>query len=224
VNATLAEELLLVALDPERRAPAATTRAGLAHGLAGGLLLDLLLRGAGEVPGRVLLARPGRVTGDELLDGVLARVCASRPHSVEGWIRILARPAGSLRMRLVHRLVQARVLREETSRVLGVVPVRRYAVDDQAALKELRTRLRSALLGDGALDPRTASLVALVDACGLVDGLVAAPQRRGARRRAAQLTDRDPAAASVTAAIRRAQVHIVAGAAAAAVTSTTPTS
>ena len=225
MNATLADELLLVALHRQGRAPAAATRAALAHGLAGGLVLELLLRGAVEVSGRVLLARPGRVTGDELLDDALARLRASRrPHSVDRWIRVLARRPSSLQSCLAGRLVQAGVLREEVRRVLGVLPVRRHAVADQAAVAGLRARLRAALLGDGVLEPRTASLVVLVGACGLVDVLVARPERRGARGRAAQLAEHDPAAAAVTAAIRRAQAGVAAGVTAAVTTSTTPTS
>jgi Golgi phosphoprotein 3 (GPP34) len=119
--------------------------------------------------------------------------------------------------------VRAGVLRRERRRLLGVLPVRRYAVADGAVLQELRGRLRAGLLGHGALDPPTASLIGLVGACGLVDGLVDRDERRAARRRAATIGAADPAGAAVSAAIRDARAAVAAGATAAVVASTTPT-
>jgi hypothetical protein len=225
MNTTLAEELLLLALDPEQ--PTATTPAGtiLAHGLAGGLVLELLLRQAVAVSGHGRLMVTDQPAADELLDDVLVRIRASRrPHDVTGWVRVLARRPTSLRRRLARRLLHAGVLREDVHRVLGMVPVRRYAVADAAALERLRARLRAALLGDSALDPRTASLIALAGACGLVDGLVDRSKRRDARRRAAAISDRALAGGAVAAAIRQAQADVIAGVTAAIVASTSPTS
>lgn len=90
VNATLPEELLLVAVDAERRAGCRTDAATLAYGLAGAVVTELLLRGAVRVTERGLLAAAGRPTGDELLEDVLLGIGASRPARS---------PAGSVRWR-----------------------------------------------------------------------------------------------------------------------------
>jgi golgi phosphoprotein 3 len=223
LRATLPEELILVAVDAERRATCRAGSAALSYGLAGAVLTELLLLGA-VVTERGLLAVAGASTADELLDDALARIRASRARDVKGWVRALAGRSAGLHPRLVRRLVHAEVLREERRRVLGVVPVAHYAVADQVVLAGLRRRLRAGLLGRGTLDSRTASLIGLVGACGLVDGLVARDDRRTARRRAATIGGGDPAGTAVSAAIRDAQAAVAAGVTAAAVASTVPTS
>jgi golgi phosphoprotein 3 len=224
LRATLPEELILVAVDAERRATCRAGSAALSYGLAGAVLTELLLLGAVQVTERGLLAVAGASTADELLDDALARIRASRARDVKGWVRALAGRSAGLHPRLVRRLVHAEVLREERRRVLGVVPVAHYAVADQVVLAGLRRRLRAGLLGRGTLDSRTASLIGLVGACGLVDGLVARDDRRTARRRAATIGGGDPAGTAVSAAIRDAQAAVAAGVTAAAVASTVPTS
>lgn len=225
MRATLPEELVLVAVDAERRRACPAGRDTLSYGLAGAVVTELLLQGAVHVTERGLLTVAGRPTGDELLDDVLLGIRASRrPRPVTSWVRALAGRSANLHRRLGRRLVRAGVLREERRRVLGVLPVPRHAVADEAVLAGLRRRLRAGLLGHGALDSRTASLIGLVGACGLVDGLVARDERRTARRRAATIGGEDPASAAVSAAIRDARAAVAAGVAAAAVASTVPTS
>jgi len=224
MSVTLPEELVLVAVDAERRSACPAGSTALSYGLAGAVVTELLLRGAVQVTERGLLAVAGRPTGDELLDDVLLGIRASRPRPVTSWVRALAGRSASLHARLARRLLRAGVLREERRRVLGVLPVRRFAVADQAVLAGLHGRLRAALLGHGTVDSRTASLIGLVAACGLVDGLVTRDERRTARGRAATIAGEELVGVAVSAAIRDAQVAVAAGATAAAVASTTPTS
>jgi hypothetical protein len=223
MRATLAEELVLVAVDAERRFACPAGGDALSYGLAGPVVTELLLQGAVRVTERGRLVA-GHPTGDELLDDVLLGIRASRPRPVTSWVRALAGRSVDLHQRLARRLVHAGVLRQERRRLLGVLPVRRYVVADETVVEELRGRLRAGLLGQGALDPRTASLVGLVGACGLVDGLIDRDQRRAARRRAATIGAADPAGAAVSAAIRDARAAVAAGATAAVVASTAATS
>jgi len=223
VTATLPDELLLLAVDTECMTAGGPVGAALPYALAGAVVAELLLREAVAVTDRGLLAVTGRLTGDELLDDVLARIHRRRrPRRITGWVRTLAGRSGDLRSRLSRRLAMAGVLREQRRRVLWVLPVRRYTVAEPSALAELRARLRAGLLGRDALDARTASLVGLVGACGLVDGLVARDERRAARRRAATIVGGDLVGAAVSAAIQEARADAVAGAAA-VVASATPT-
>jgi hypothetical protein len=224
MNATLPEELLLIAVDAEHRAGCRSDAAALSYGLAGAVVTELLLRGAVRVTERGVLAAAGPPTGDELLDDVLVGIGASRLRPVASWVRALAGRRVGLHQRLARRLLAAGVLRQERRRLLGLLPVRRLAVADQAALAGLRRRLRAGLLGHGPVDAPTASLVGLVGACGLVDGLVARDERRAARRRAAAIGHQDLAGAAVAAAIREAQTAVAAGATAAVVASTVASS
>jgi Golgi phosphoprotein 3 len=224
MSATLPEALLLVAIDAERRFACPAGGDALSYGLAGAVVTELLLQGAVRVTERGLLVAAGPATGDELLDDVLLGIRASRPRPVTSWVRVLAGRSVNLHQRLAGRLVRAGVLRAQRRRLLGVLPVRRYAVADAAGLQELRGRLRAGLLGHGPVDPPTASLIGLVGACGLVDGLVDRDERRAARRRTAAIGREDLAGAAVSAAIRDAQTAVAAGATAAVVASTAATS
>jgi Golgi phosphoprotein 3 (GPP34) len=223
MRATLPEELVLVAVDAERRFVCPAGGDALSYGLAGAVVTELLLQGAARVTERGQLAA-GDPTGDQLLDDVLLGIRASRPRPVTSWVRVLAGRSVNLHQRLAGRLVRAGVVRQQRRRLFGVLPVRRYAAADEAVLEELRGRLRAGLLGHGALDPRTASLIGLVGACGLVEGLVDRDERRAARGRAATIGAADPAGAAVSAAIRDARAAVVAGATAAVVASTAATS
>lgn len=163
---SLLEELLLIAYSDE--GTLVTTSDTLNCGLAGGVLMELLLAGRVTVQnGRVTVLDPSS-TEDPLLDGALARIKgASRLRRPRDWVTELR---GGLQEQVLNRLVQRGVLRQEQDRVLWIFPRTRYpsATGDEPAVEtDARRRLRSVLDGATRSDPRTAALCALVAATGL---------------------------------------------------------
>ncbi|MGM0619332.1 MAG: GPP34 family phosphoprotein, partial [Actinomycetota bacterium] len=83
----LAEDLLLLAWDPDAGKPRGSTAVQLPMALGGALLLDLALRDRLRIEVDVPRAS-GRPTGDELLDEVAAQLRdGSRRRKLKGWVR-----------------------------------------------------------------------------------------------------------------------------------------
>ncbi|MFF2410271.1 GPP34 family phosphoprotein [Streptomyces sp. NPDC058092] len=174
---TLPEELLLLALDPQRGKPDCRNRF-LEYGVAGAVLAELELRGRiAERLGRVRVISPSAPQ-----DPLLAQVLGSLPAPDEGfaggvgakpWIRRTGRYVEEL---CLEHLVGRSVLRRETHRFLGLLPYHRHPVADPALPAAVRERF-AATEAAGFPDPRGRTLAALVSAIGL-SGAVAQGGRR----------------------------------------------
>jgi hypothetical protein len=213
----LSEELLLVAFMPEKGRASAHPGGALDFGLAGGVVMDLVLREAVRLEGKKLVAADPRPQGDDVLDNAVVRIRSSqRPRDPKHWVVQLGR--ARLKDQLLHRLVGRAVLGEREERVLGLFRTTRHELLDPAPRAALLERVERALLGEGDLDARLASLVSLVSACGLVDRLVAVDRRRDARQRARAIAAGDVGGQAVSSAIRAAQDATTAAVMAAAAT------
>lgn len=162
---TLAEEVVLLAYDDD--GVARGTGQHLDFGLAGALLLDLVLAGRIDVVGRHVAVVDPTPTGDDLVDAVLRRIGTDRtPRRPKDWISRLAK---GVRPPVIRRLIDAGVLRQETDKVLWVFSLTRYPPCDgvePATETDARRRMRTAVTGTGPVDPRTAALCGLVSALG----------------------------------------------------------
>jgi Golgi phosphoprotein 3 GPP34 len=193
---TLAEELVLLGTN-ERGSTESGARASLDNGIAGARLLELSLAGRlalGE-KGTIVVADE-RPTGDELTDEALARIAASdRERNAKHWVSKLSR--GRVRKQVLARLDDRGVLAAEQGKFLGLVPRTRHVELDPAPEREVRERLRAAVLGDEAADERTVALAGLVKACGLTKAVFGREDRKAADRRIKQLAEPDAVSAAV---------------------------
>jgi hypothetical protein len=177
---TLAEDLLLLTgRDSDR--PFAVT---LHYGVAGALLADLQTAGRlGITQERVTVTDPAP-TGDGELDAVLAEIANDKPRSRDYWVRELASM-------------------QRTSRLAG-------RLADRSGLRARRAGLRSrvtrVLLDQSTSDDRAQALGAIVAACALTKKVFPNVDRRF-RRRAAELSSVQPAAAGVRQAINQARLR-----------------
>jgi hypothetical protein len=84
---TLAEELLLLALDDESGSVEPAASGSLQYGLAGALLVELVIAGRLRLEGGGLVVADGSPTGDAVLDEVIGRISRSgRPRDAEYWV------------------------------------------------------------------------------------------------------------------------------------------
>ncbi|MEU3609818.1 GPP34 family phosphoprotein [Streptomyces sp. NPDC035033] len=162
MTVTLAEEITLLSLDDG--SGEAKDRQAAAWAVAGGILLDLALAGRVSVADGRLAVVDGSPTGEPLLDERLALVAAwaerrGRAPKVTEW---LTKDQAKAPAAAVARLCERGLVVEERRRVLGLFPVRRYPEADGSVERELRGRLRAAVLDGAAPDERTAGLIALV--------------------------------------------------------------
>jgi hypothetical protein len=213
----LAEELLVLALDPVEGRPPLGKGDALELGLCGALLCELVLGEKVALGGdRVEVADAGP-TGDELLDEVLCVVGndAGRPRKLKGCVKALDRRLGNVRGRIAGRLVGSGVLGEERRRGAGIVPVTRYPVLDRETQRRLQGEVHGwVAAASSPIDPRLASLVALLGACRLL-GTVSRDkaERRRASARARAAIEENPTARAVRAIIEEVQAAAAASAA-----------
>lgn len=204
----LAEEFMLLATDPEKGRPPTSQDGYVEPGIVGALVSELALAGRVRLDGRRAVVADGSPTGDALLDETLAHLAgdAGGAKDLKGQVKKLDQALGKLPERVTDRLVAAGVLAEVDRKVLGLFPVERHPVADAAAYRRVRDELRSALLGTGALEPRTAALAGLVGACELVGQVVDDRQdRKAAKARAKEVIDQSLAAPAVKAVVREIQ-------------------
>lgn len=180
---TLAEDLLLLALDDEHGAVSWQHANALPYGLGGALLMDLALhKRIGSVNAKIV-CNDASPTGDESLDSALDAICrADTRRDARHWVSSLGRQHG-LKEHLAHRLVARGILREEEQVLLWVIRSPRFPTDDPRPEASLRDRIRAVVLGDAAPDPRTLLLCSLIHACNLTDRVFSPAERAPARSR-----------------------------------------
>jgi hypothetical protein len=167
---SLAEQIVLLALDDATGRPVG--RAGMAPdlALAGALLMDLALAGRIDTDRDRVLLVDASPTGDAVADAALARLAMpGAPGDARGLLPLLAREAAAAREALLARLVAAGVLRRVEDRVLFVFADRRFPkAEGRAEAADARARLRATLLDEAIPEPRDALLLGLARAAGLL--------------------------------------------------------
>ncbi|MCK9875245.1 GPP34 family phosphoprotein, partial [Frankia sp. Ag45/Mut15] len=200
----LAEELLLLALDPERGTAVNSSRSPLNVALGGALVAELGLDGLVVEDGR-RLAPAGPAPSHPLLADAHSLLGTLRGRRAADQLRRMDKGLGGAWSRVVDGLVEEGVLGRRRDRVL-LVPVTRHPVLYPRARDEVVERMRAAAASDGPLDPRTATVLALSGPSRLLE--VVAParaDRRQAKERIRTATDQTPIAPIVRKVIQEAQ-------------------
>jgi len=204
----LAEDLLLLAWNPDSGRPHGAMALQLTPAIGGALLLDLALRDRLRIEVDVPRAS-SRPTGDALLDEVTQLLREGRRRrKLKGWVRKVGTTARRDQVR--DRLVARGLLVAEHDRVLGLFPRTRHRLADAAEVVRLEERVREVLVGGPVREPRLAVLVALVGGTAVLDRLVPRRDRRDARRRAEELAEDSPVAEAARVVIRDTQAAMIA--------------
>ena len=209
-----AADLLLLATDPESGRPGIgmTERDAV---LGGAILYDLVTLGRLRLEGegrkaRVTVADPSPVP-DPALELAFARVRDRRPSKAQS---IVTRLGKNAQKHLYQELAERGAVRAGDAKLLGIIPLTRHDVLDQARRSELLERVRGALLHGQDPDDETGPLIGLLSAGNLVKLVVDRPDRRRAKKRAAEIAKGDWASEAVRTAIQSAQAAMTAAVAA----------
>lgn len=217
----LHEEVVLLALRNEKGTPAASMHA---YALAGAILTELLLadriglehRRRGQPLVDVVRATQ---TGDPVLDDALERIRRSkRRAALDRWVSRFARTA-TMHATAV-RLSRKGILGIEEKRVLLLFSRTVYPEVDPGPERALVERLRRAIFGQEPVDGRTAALVALAHAAGLLRTHFPARELKARKARIRSLTEGHEVADATRAAVAAVQAAVVAAAAAGSVAAT----
>ncbi|MBL7496311.1 GOLPH3/VPS74 family protein [Frankia nepalensis] len=200
----IAEELLLLALDPAEGSPVNSSRQPLTMTLSGALIAELGLAHGVVVDGK-RFHPVGPTPPDPLLAAAHRAVGTVKGRRAADQVRRLDKALGGVWSTVVDRLVEEKVIGRERRRML-LFPVTRHPVLRTDLRDEVVRRAQEAARGSGPLDARTAALLALAGPSRLLE--VVAPDRadhKHAKERIATATAATPVAPVVVRVLREAQ-------------------
>lgn len=221
----IAEDLLLLLLDDEKGTmPSSTQHRPL---LGGALLIELALGGHVAVGEKHRLWRTtpvhaaGTAPADPELQAAVGVVAAKQRNAQD----LVNRIGKGARDRLLDRLVGRGILEKREGRFLGLFPHTTWPAADLAHERQVRQRLHDVLVTGLDPDPRSAALVALLQAVGQAHQQVAAPgvPPRDVRRRAKTVSEGAWAADAVRDAVQASQAAMTAAVVAATSAATSST-
>lgn len=197
----LAEEIFLLAHNEESGKANGTL--ALDNGLAGALLLDLAAEELVAAEGKALTALAGAPSHPLLTSAHAELLQSDKPRTAQHWVNRLPAALKPLRSQVGQSLAERGVLAEKHRKVLGLFPATSWPEVDPEPERELRHRLTCVLVEDALPDPRTALLVSLLSALGLVRGLVDKEHRKHADSRAKDIARECATATATSAAVSR---------------------
>ena len=207
----LAEELLLLGLDPVEGTVVNDARQELLAGLGGALVGELALAGLVDLSGKRFIA-VGSPPGDPLLAAAHQALAQSTGRRAAAQLRGLDKGIGGVWSRLVDGLADRGVLGRRRDHVswFAWFPVTRHPVLQPAVREEVLERVRAAAAGEGEIEPRTAVVLALAGRHGCWKSWRPKGQPAAARRRIETATELTPVAPVVKKVI--AEMHAAAAA------------
>lgn len=203
---TLADQLLLLALDDTTGAVHSDASVSLDFGLVGAVLAELTLNNRLSINGNYIAVTDRTPLENMLLNDALNIIGASsKARSAQSWVTRLSSDLGGLRQRLLDDLVARGVLERQESRILFVFPVTRYPERDGQIENAIRVRLDQALLEGADPDAHTMLLIQLAKSCGLVKVLYTRDQRARVSTRIEELNTHNTYSQAVAQAVASAQ-------------------
>lgn len=189
---SFAEEIFLLALDDKQGIIKLLPVSALDYALAGALLMDLALQDRIDTDLTSLSVTNTKPTGDPILDDTLRDLQQKpEPQPASFWLKYFADQSKRIQERVLARLIQKGILKQENRRILWVFEVRRYPLMDNHEVKEVKTRLRELILSDDIPDPREVVLINLGNACRLLDDLFTPAEYEQVRSRITALARLD---------------------------------
>jgi hypothetical protein len=190
---TLAADLLLLAIDPQRLTVRASDK--IDYALRGAELVELAIAERVTVVGDRIHVVDPRPTGDPSLDAALASIAAARrPPRAKAWVQ--ARRKG-LRKDCIAVLASQRAVRVELRPFLRVFTATRYAILDTGRKAEIDARITAIARGAAPQSAGDRALCGLTHACGLSRYLLPGGANRAARKRLEQVARRDRISADI---------------------------
>ncbi|MGP3958208.1 GOLPH3/VPS74 family protein [Nonomuraea sp. 3N208] len=175
----LADDFFLVAWDTTGSGKSRMHLQGIALGLAGALIAELVLAQRIAVRGVRLGVVDTRPVQEDVADNVLSEITNSAHHTdVRTWLAYLAQRSVA---DVSGRLETAGLLQRETPKLLKRKQARYFSTDFSRAMWPA-TRLRLGLVRRQPLSPPDMALATLVDACDLTDTVLDEPSDRRVAR------------------------------------------
>jgi Golgi phosphoprotein 3 len=189
---TLAEEMLLLALDEETGTIVDLPNYQTNAMLVAAVLMDLALQNRIDTDLQNLQVISQEPTQNPILDKILDLLpVPGQTQSIRTLLDQLSEQGEDIRELALGQLIEKRILKQEDRRLLWVFKTRRYPMIDNREIKEVEGRLHDLITGDDLPDPRDVVLISLVNICGLFDQILSPREWRRNQARIAQLSKMD---------------------------------
>jgi hypothetical protein len=189
---TLAEEILLLALDEETGTIVDLPNYQTNAMLVAAVLMDLALQNRIDTDVQDLQVISQEPTRNPVLDKILSLLpVPGQTQSIHTLLDRLSEQGEDIRELALRQLIEKRILKQENRRLLWVFKTRRYPMIDNREIKEVEGRLHDLVTGDDLPDPRDVVLISLVNICGLFDQILSPREWRRSQARIAQLSKMD---------------------------------
>ena len=206
----LSEEIILLLLHDEDGTFAPMPGLTLNYALAGGVLMDLAMENRIDTDTQNLMLIDPTPTGDSLLDATLADIQQVEERSLSFWVERTAHSGEVLKEEVLSRLVSAGIIEQRDERFLWVFRSRRYPVTQGEVEREVKLRIMGVLFSDDIPDPRDVMIIALADACGIFNRLLARNELDRASERIDQVRKLDLIAQAMSQAITDIELSVIA--------------
>ncbi|CAM8633935.1 Golgi phosphoprotein 3-like [Candidatus Methylacidiphilaceae bacterium] len=166
---TFPEEIVLLALDDKTGKFVDLPPLSMDQALAGAALLELAFQNRIDTDLTHLSLVNPKPTGEEMLDPLLEKIVTAKDKKdAKYWVGVFSADGETIREKVLRRLVQRGVLKQEEKKILWVIPGRRYPMVNDQEEREVRKRIRSVVVDGEVPGPRDVVLVSLASACQLL--------------------------------------------------------
>ncbi len=188
---TLAEQLLLLALNDEKGTVVSGAVGALDFGIVGALLLEMAESGMIAIQDGKLMVQGDPPTGSPVSDEILSilRAKKGKLKPLRYWVPRLANKIRKLRHKIADGLVKRGILRREEKRILGIFPSLRYPTVNPLPELEVRERLKDAVLSGTSPIGDVRMILNLVKASNLSDEVFGKSARKQVKNRLKELAD-----------------------------------
>ncbi len=181
MNLNLAEELLLLGLDVESGELILSVTTSLPYGLAGALILELHNLNKIEYKDGKITVQDDSAIGDKVLDDALHLISSAPEYQeIKYWIKKIVSTFTDIIDKLINNLVEKGVLKKEERKILWIIPVDTYPINDPLPTVHTRLRIREIVLEDTQANQKDLALLSLVKATNLIDELFLKDEKKQA--------------------------------------------
>jgi|GEM_PF-2421427 len=167
---TLAEELLLIALDDKRGKLITSSDYSIDYCLSGALLFDLSFENKIFVNNNNIEVNNDIPHQDEILNLALKVIQSSnRAENIQFWIKELCEKIPDMRNQMLENLVKKDVLYKVEKKLLKIFSNPRYLPKQGESEYLVRARIRDIILKQKPYDVRSIMLIGLVNTADLVE-------------------------------------------------------
>lgn len=179
----LMEELLLLAIDDEKGKIISSSSTALPYGLTGTILLELSIAEKIKVDGKKLFVSDNSSTGNEILDEALYHLeNITKQKSVKYWVTRLNSKMKGLKTDILSQLIKKGILTETETRILWVIPTKKYPTKNAEPENKIRKRVKDIVLNGKPRDERSILLISLINSCRLINEVFSKDERKIAKK------------------------------------------